>query len=483
MIKSRALAKLKAMKHQLVSLKHDETNPLVFDMSDAGTGKTFVRIMGFAKRRAKGGGPLLVLAPRSLLRVAWEADLKKFAPHLTVSVATADVREKAFNADVDVYVANHDAVKWLAKQKPAFLRKFDGGEVVIDESTAFKHHTSQRSKAAGKVMKRFERRACLTATPTSNGILDIWHQVHLLDGGRRLGPSYYGFRNTVCQPKQVARNDKAIQWSDKEGAEEAVFSLLEDIVIRHQRKDCVDIPPTHTHTLGYDMTPRQRRMYDKMEQDQLLPLLGSLTDQVTAALTGKQHKIIAINAAAVITKLLQIASGAVYDGTGGYSVIDDSRYELLLDLAEMRKHPLMFFFWKHQRDLLTAEAEKRGMSFAVIDASTSDAERFAIVSKYQLGLYDVLFAHPQSAAHGLTLTKGTTTIWPGPTYNLEWFVQGSQRQARIGQKEKTEIVTVIANDTRETEIYDEILMPKNTRMSNLLKLAALGTADRELEAA
>jgi SNF2 family DNA or RNA helicase len=123
------------------------------------------------------------------------------------------------------------------------------------------------------------------------------------------------------------------------------------------------------------------------------------------------------------------------------------------------------------------------MSFAVIDADTTDAERFAIVSQYQLGQYDVLFAHPQSAAHGLTLTKGNSTIWPGPTYNLEWFVQGSQRQARIGQKSKTEVLTVIANGSREAEIYDHILMPKNTRMSNLLNLVALGTEDRELEMA
>jgi hypothetical protein len=231
------------------------------------------------------------------------------------------------------------------------------------------------------------------------------------------------------------------------------------------------------------MTPKQQAMYDKMEQDQLIPILGSLPDQVTAALTGRKAKIMAVNAAAVVTKLLQIASGAVYDGTGGYSVIDTSRYELIMDLAEARKHPLVFFFWKHQRDLMIAEATKRSMSFAVIDADTTDAERFAIVSQYQLGQYDVLFAHPQSAAHGLTLTKGNSTIWPGPTYNLEWFVQGSQRQARIGQKSKTEVLTVIANGSREAEIYDHILMPKNTRMSNLLNLVALGTEDRELEMA
>ena len=99
MIKSRA--KAKAMAHQAVSIKHDAVNPLVFDMSDAGTGKTFVRIMGFSARRAKRGGCMIVLAPRTLLRAAWANDFHTFAPHLKISVAPAEVREDAFNVDAD----------------------------------------------------------------------------------------------------------------------------------------------------------------------------------------------------------------------------------------------------------------------------------------------------------------------------------------------------------------------------------------------
>ena len=217
MIRARAKAAVKAMKHQALSLKHDETHPEVFDMSDPGTGKTFVRIMGYATRRAKRkAGKLLVLAPRSLLRAAWAADFRKFAPELKVVVASAENREKSFAEDVDVYITNHDAVTWIAKQKPAFFADFT--DLVVDESPAFKHHTSMRSKAAAKISKRFKRKANLTATPTSNGITDIWHQAYLLDGGKRLGNSFYAFRNTVCTPKQVGANQHAIRWSDKAAA-------------------------------------------------------------------------------------------------------------------------------------------------------------------------------------------------------------------------------------------------------------------------
>ena len=59
----------KAFAHQTFSIKHNDKTPIVFDTSDPGTGKTYVRIASFAKRRKRGGGCLLVLAPRSLLVV------------------------------------------------------------------------------------------------------------------------------------------------------------------------------------------------------------------------------------------------------------------------------------------------------------------------------------------------------------------------------------------------------------------------------
>lgn len=472
MLKSRAKQLYKPMAHQAISLAHDAKNPLVFDMSDPGTGKTAVRIWAWAARRRKGGGPLVVLAPRTLLEVVWANDIKKFAPDMKVSVATAANREQAFAAYADAYITNHDAVKWLAKQKPVFWQRFAGGELVTDEPTAFKHHTSQRSRSAQKIFlpskgkpKIFKRFAHMTATPTSNGVCDIWHQALLLDGGQRLGNSFYAFRNSVCQPVQVGRNTNAVQWEDREGAEEAVFALLADITVRHRFEDCVDIPPTHHYTVDYELTPKQRRVYDEMM------FLG--VAQIAA--NKLQSKLLAVNAAAIATKLIQIASGAVYDNDKKFHVIDTSRYEAVLDMVEARVQPLVFFFWQHQRDALVAEAEKRDLRYCVLDGSAIDAERQSMVKAYQARQFDVMFAHPKSAAHGLTLTQGTSTIWTAPTWDLEWWLQGNKRQARIGQKHKTEVVCCVAKGTVEERIYHEILTPKDQRMKSLLELFAHNT--------
>jgi SNF2 family DNA or RNA helicase len=105
----------------------------------------------------------------------------------------------------------------------------------------------------------------------------------------------------------------------------------------------------------------------------------------------------------------------------------------------------------------------------VIDGNTSDRERDEIVQGYQAGVYKTIFAHPKSAAHGLTLTKGTATIWASPTYDLEIFKQGSKRQHRMGQTAKTETIVILAKDTIEEKVW-EMLEGKNARMTNLLDL-------------
>lgn len=445
----------KPMRHQVESLRHDEENDIVFDNSDAGTGKTAVRIWGFAKRRKQRGyGCLLVVATKSLLEAAWARDLRTFAPHLVYSIARADNRERAFEVNADVYITNHDAVKWLASQYPSFFKKFS--EIVIDESTAFKHNTSQRSKAAAKIVKYFKKRACLTATPTSNGITDIWHQALLLDDGRSLGQNFFKFRNTVQTPHQVGRIAQAVKWEDKPGAADVVFNQLGPMLIRHRLEDCIDMPGNHQYDVPYTLSPKQMAAYRELEASAILVLKD-------------QKKVSAINAAAVHTKLLQVASGAVYTEEGEYSLVDTGRYELVMDMAAERPGALVFFLWKHQRDFMVADATRRGLRFAVLDGDAPQRMRDAAIVAYQAGKLDLLFAHPASAAHGLTLTYGTTTIWSSPTYNLELFVQGSSRQHRVGQKKKCETIVVVAQGTKDEDAW-RVMQGKGDRMSMFLSL-------------
>ena len=441
----------KPMTHQAYSIKFLNKQPKAFDMSDPGTGKTFVEIMDFTNRRKKKGKCALVLASKSLLESAWADDIKKFSPTLTTSVAYAANRQSAFEKEADVYITNHDAVTWIAQKPKSWFAKFD--TLIIDESSAMKHHTSQRSKGCAKISKYFDYIRLMSGTPNTNGVCDLWHQMFILDGGKRLGRSFFAFRSAVCIPEQVGPAASMVRWVDRENAETIVSALINDIVIRHKFEDCVDIPANHQYSVNYHLSKKHMAAYRELEETSILAL--------------KKSTVTAINGAVLYGKLLQLASGAVYNDDDDYSLVDTDRYSLILDLVQERQHSVVFFHWTHQRDQLMEMAKARGIKYALIDGTVSGKKREEVVKHYQAGFYDVLFAHPQSAGHGLTLTKGTATIWTSPTHNLEHYLQGLKRIHRIGQKEKTETIMVIAPGTVEERVY-ESLCAKNVKLTTLL---------------
>lgn len=427
--------------HQAKAIEAFTTIERGLDFSDPGTGKTRVQIELIAKRRAEGGKCSLIIAPKSLLESAWQEDFNKFAPHLETITCHAYKRDQRFAATADVYITNTDAVRWLAKQKPSFFRKFD--TLVLDESSAFKHRTSLRSRCLKKIAKYFKYRYALTGTPNSNSILDVWHQVLVVDDGERLGRSFMAYRNSVATPVQVGPQPNMVKWEDKPGASAAVGDLLSDITVRFVFEECHDIPANHMYRRSYTPSPSQLQAYSDMEKYAIIEV-------------SQDEVINAVNAAALVTKLLQISSGAVYDESGNVVHIEDDRYQLITDLVAARDHSLVFFNWKHQAEALEKHFKQAGITCARIDGTVKSPERARIVKEFQDGYYQALLAHPQSSAHGLTLTKATTTIWASPTYNLEFFLQGNRRIYRAGQTRKTETILICAKNTMEADVYEKL---------------------------
>jgi SNF2 family DNA or RNA helicase len=81
----------------------------------------------------------------------------------------------------------------------------------------------------------------------------------------------------------------------------------------------------------------------------------------------------------------------------------------------------------------------------VVHGGTSRAARDKIFTDFQTkDSPRVIVAHPQTLAHGLTLTEANTIIWYSPTTSLEIYEQANARINRPGQQHKTLIVHMIA---------------------------------------
>ena len=431
-----------------------------FDNSSPGTGKTRVQIEVYRDRPTRGRW--LIVCPKTLMVSAWATDIEKFAPGLTYSIASAENREEAFKQNTDIVIINTDGVKWFTdkattKKAMPYLKGFT--DLTIDEYTTFKHPTSQRSKAMRAISKFFARRFGMSGTPNPNSVTELFWPALIIDNGKRLGQLFSKFRSAVQIPEQVGPRPEHIKWTDKPGAAQSVNELLHDITIRHAFEDVMTyVPANFKHIKEFDLSPRMRKVYDKMESEALI----AFDDKTT---------INAVHAAALRTKLLQIASGAVYDGdeTGSYKLVDTTRYDLTADLVEGVDHSVVFFNWKHQRDYLTKTFAARGITYAVIDGDVPPKQRDQIVADYQAGKYQTILLHPRTGAHGLTLTRGTLTIFTSPLYEADLMEQGLARIYRGDQSEITNTVFIQARNTVEgSKVYPR-LFEKHAGMADLLE--------------
>ena len=162
-------------------------------------------------------------------------------------------------------------------------------------------------------------------------------------------------------------------------------------------------------------------------------------------------------------------SETIYDGEHVAHVLSTDRYELVVQLVSERPQCIVAFNWTHQRDAILRLLIRDNISHAIIDSSASIDDRKRAVRDFQSSNIRVILAHPQSASHGLTLTKGVATIWASPTYNAEHFQQFNRRIYRAGQTQETETILVEALGTLEHQVYSR-LNEKLSHMHNLLTL-------------
>lgn len=451
---------LKPWKHQTKTLRKLKKNPFFFDMSDPGTGKTRPAIERFAAQ----GSRLLVLAVKSNLESVWTREITQWAPSVRPIVAYAENRREAFRAThANAIITNIDAVNWIKEQGARFFKNLGITDIIIDESTHYKNSTSKRSKAALWIRQQpgIERVELMSGTPNPLSVTELWHQMMLLDLGQRLGTSFYKFRSTVCAPERirVAGGREITKWHDLPHAEEAVFSIIQPVSIRHEFEKCTDIPVNTLRYLDVPLPPKLRADYDHLER--------------TALLEHKEKPIVGTNAAVLYGKMLQLCSGAVYaEGERGYRVFDRTRYELIADLVEERNHAsISFFLWQHQKECLSEALRTRGIDFGVLDGTTKQNERGRLIDQFQAGKLRHLIIHPKTGAHGITLTTGRTAIWCSPVPSPELFKQGIHRIYRGGQIHKTETICIRAPRTVEDVVYAS-MESRKARMTNFLDLIA-----------
>ncbi|WP_296969130.1 DEAD/DEAH box helicase [Tepidanaerobacter sp. EBM-38] len=375
---------------------------------------------------------VLVIAPLRVAESTWDEEAAKWdhLEHLKISkvLGTEKERINALYTKADIYIINRENVKWLV-DKCGKDWPFD--MVVIDELSSFKSHRAQRFKALRKVRPFMKRVVGLTGTPAPNGLIDLWSQIYLLDGGERLGKTITGYRERYFLPDK--RNQHIVfTYKLKEGAEEAIYEKLSDICVSMKAEDYLKLPERINNIIPIYLPKKAKDKYDQLERDLLLPL--------------KDSDIVANTAGVLANKLLQMSNGAVYDENGDVKEIHNAKLKALEDSIEAAngKPVLIFYSYKHDLDRIKKHLKRDDLT--VLDTSED-------IKNWNEGKIPIMLAHPASAGHGLNLQAGgNIIIWFGLTWSLELYSQANARLYRQGQKQNVIIHHLVAKDTMDEDV-------------------------------
>lgn len=382
---------------------------------------------------------VLVIAPLRVARDTWPAEIQKWdhLKELDVSVIVGDAKTRvaAVNRSAMVYIVNRENTKWLVEYYEKNGRRWDFDCVVIDELSSFKNHQSQRFKWLRKIRPYVKRWIGLTGTPTSNGLMDLWAEIGILDGGERLGRFIGRYREAYFRPGAMNPHTGIVyQYTLRPGAEEQIYRKISDITISMKALDYLQMPEYVSVTHEVQMNPAERDIYDRMKNDLIIPL--------------EDGDIDAVNAASLSNKLLQMSNGAVYDENQSVRLIHQRKLEMLEDLIEAANgQPVLVAYWfRHDKARIQDYLKSIG-------CETREIKESKDIQDWNAGKIPIALIHPASAGHGLNIQDGGhILIWFGLTWSLELYMQANARLWRQGQKNTVTIHHIITKGTVDEDV-------------------------------
>lgn len=435
--------------------------------------------------------PALVLGPLQVARNVWPYETKKWK-HLngiqTFSVIGAEhgvgARSKELAAalhrslrtgNASLYTLNYDNIPWLVSLFEDNGLPWPFGIVIADESTRLKNlRVGQRTRKDGtkylqgqggirarqlsRIAWKYQnvRWVNSTGTPAPNGYKDLWGQQWFIDCGRRLGRTYGAymqryFRSIPGMPSEAARYHVSLMpFSDAQ-----IQDRLRDVTLTIRAKDYFDVTDPVIVPRYVDLSPKHMQQYKAMERDYFLQL--------------ESCEIEALNAASKSIKCLQIANGAIWDNPQhtSWTELHDEKLQMLESIIEeCAGSPLLVSYW-FKPDL--ARLIKRFPQGVVLDKKKSTED------DWNAGKIPLLFAHPDSAGHGLNLQYGGHRLaFYSMWWNLELFQQiceriGPVRQLQSGFDRPVYIYLIMARSTVDIGVHERLV--GKAEVQDILKYA------------
>ena len=414
-------------------------NKRAYVLNSMGTGKTKAALWAWDYLYSRGlAKKALVVSPLSTLKFTWAREiLATLGESRKSSVVHHNSKAKRIerlqDPEADIFIINHDGTKLLYDEIKTLLKAGVIDTIVIDELAVYRNGKSDRTKKMKELAALAEWVWGMTGSPMPRSPTDVWAQCQIITPSTV--PKFFGhFRDRV-----LVKLDQ-FKYAPKQNAVEIAYGVMQPAV-RFTMDDVQELPELVTQTRDIAMGTKQAKIYK------------ALASACHAAIGNSE--ITAANAGAVMLKLLQVATGWVYDKERQTVALDGhDRIDALVETIDQAEQKVLVFVpFIHALDGISAALAKEGIDHAVVSGATAANTRAEVFNDFQnTTRYKVLLAHPQCLAHGITLTTANTIVWYAPVTSLEIYEQANARIRRVGQQHK-QLILHLQSTPVEKKIY------------------------------
>lgn len=382
---------------------------------------------------------VLLVSPASLM-YTWKKELEKWSGQLPLQPEI-----EIWHRKIGIAPKGEDVVRdsqfWaiinpetLVKYADSFFIDNYWEQLIVDESSMYKHRTSQRSKQVKRVAESIDNVWLLTGTPATRYLDDMWHQFHILKP--KAYKSYWQFTERYCvvQADEWAKTVVA----NRRYAENNIKNNFLDIYFSRNQDDVLDIPDWLFVDMDIPMLPKQDKVYGRLRKE----LTIALSEVDPTQVIGVDNHL------SLVIRSLQVASNPILVD----AVDEGGKWQVLPELMEL--YPGPFLIWVNYiktGELLRDRLSQMGKITCLVNGSTPMSDRSMMVDAFQRGETDVLIMNNQVGKFGFTITKARTAIFVERGYDDSYF-QCLHRNRRIGTTESPVIINLrsVMRDGKKT---------------------------------
>ncbi len=422
------------------------TNKIAYLAIDLGMGKTAIALKVIETLKIKA----LVIAPVRVCYTSWPEEIKKWTPQLRYRILHGPTKTLIGADRYDILLINYEGLKWLSKQKGKFTRRL----VIFDEASMVKAHDTLRFELLKKMQPFFtDYRLALSATPSPNGLHELWAQYYLLDRGKRLGKNITAFRNKYCTSFSYPDMPITVYKVDPR-FEKEVYEAIAPITFRLAAEDYLKLPEITYNEIKLEMPTSLYKKYKELETEFFIEL--------------ETANVVAFSATSLSMKLRQFIQGFLYiDDKGNFEKINQVKLNTLKELMDTAAGNPILCAIQFKAEL--AMIKELYPNTPVIAGGTPTKDSIKYINKWNEGKIPLLLCHPASLGHGVNLqTGGHIVLWYGLPWSLEHYLQLNGRLFRQGQQKHVIVHHLIMNKTIDLAVI-KALKNKAASMTALLK--------------